>query len=605
MRSKAPFGGPYSVMNNETRNGVTVAEISGPVVRVRGAGGLFMNEMVLVGEENLVGEVIELQGDEAVLQVYEDTTGLLPGTEVYGQGLPLFVELGPGIVGRFFDGIQRPLSSMYERWGAFVRRGKTGEVLDRDRVWTFIPELGSGDTVHGGVSLGRVPETETVMHRILIPPGVNGRVLEIVPEGAYTVDETLAVIEGEDGRSQELRMMHRWPVRRMRPFAERLPASDLLFTGQRVIDFLFPLAKGGAAAIPGGFGTGKTITQHQLSKWADADVIVYIGCGERGNEMAGILADFPNLVDPRTGRPLVERTIFIANTSDMPVAAREASVYTGITMAEYYRDMGYHVALMADSTSRWAEALREISGRLEEMPAEEGFPAYLASRLAGFYERAGMVITLGGWTGSVSLIGAVSPPGSDFSEPVTQHTKRYVSTYWALDKELAASRYFPAVNYLSSYSGYVDAVASWWKDKAGIEYVSLRRRVLEILKEDAKIAGIVKLIGEDALPNDQKVVYQGARILKENFLQQSAFDPVDTFCPPEKQAVMLQIILRLVDWMKDAVAHRIPDYRILELPVLEDIRRMSSAYEGDDLKPFEELALRLDDQFGKLLNREV
>ena len=387
-----------------------------------------------------------------------------------------------------------------------------------DKSWYFKPQTLSGTKIRGGQMIGVVQETDRIAHRVMIPPNLNGRLMEIVPEGLYTVAEKIAAIEDEKGEVHEIKLYQRWPVRQIRPYQKRILPDKPLFTGQRVIDFFFPLAKGGTAAIPGGFGTGKTITQHQLSKWADADIIVYIGCGERGNEMAGVLLDFPNLLDPITGRPLIERTIFIANTSDMAVAAREASIYTGITIAEYYRDMGYHVALMADSTSRWAEALREIAGRLEEMPAEEGFPAYLASRLAQFYERAGVVITHGGETGSVSIIGAVSPPGSDFSEPVTQHTKRYVSTFWALDKELASARYFPAVNYLNSYSGYVEAVAQWWQRKAGLDWVKLRNQALTILKEDARLMNIVKLIGEDALPDDQKVVFHGAQLIKENFL---------------------------------------------------------------------------------------
>jgi len=583
-----------------------VQEIDGPVVRVKGAYGLTMNEMVAVGEARLVGEVIELYEDRATIQVYEDTTGLKPGTEVYGQGLPLFVELGPGIIGHIFDGIQRPLSTMYQDTGPFVKRGKTGEALSRDKVWFFKPEAASGQKVSAGQDIGEVEETDRIAHRIMVPPNLKGRLLEVAREGHYTVEQIVAVLEDERGATHEIKLYHRWPVRRFRPYERRIAPSEPIFSGQRVIDFFFPLAKGGTAAIPGGFGTGKTVTQHQLSKWVDADMIVYIGCGERGNEMAGVLMDFPKLLDPKTGKPLIERTIFVANTSDMPVAAREASIYTGITIAEYYRDMGYHVALMADSTSRWAEALREISGRLEEMPAEEGFPAYLASRLGEFYERAGAVVTQGGRTGSVSVIGAVSPPGSDFSEPVTQHTKRYVNTFWALDKELASARYFPAINYLTSYSGYVEAVSAWWSKRGDLDWVGLRREALAILQEDAKLMNIVKLIGEDALPDDQKVIYHGARLLKEDFLQQSAVDPIDTYCSDRKQFFMLRIILRFVERMKEVVAaHRVPVYKMVELPVLEEMERMKYTYPGDDLKPFEDILGRLEEQFEALLRKEV
>jgi V/A-type H+-transporting ATPase subunit A len=583
-----------------------VQEIDGPVVRVKGAYGLTMNEMVVVGEARLVGEVIALYEDRATIQVYEETTGLKPGTEVYGQGLPLFVELGPGIIGHIFDGIQRPLSTMYQDAGPFVKRGKTGESLSRDKVWFFKPGAASGQKVSAGQDIGEVEETDRIAHRIMVPPNLKGRLLEVAREGHYTVEQIVAVLEDERGATHEIKLYHRWPVRRFRPYERRIAPSEPIFSGQRVIDFFFPLAKGGTAAIPGGFGTGKTVTQHQLSKWVDADMIVYIGCGERGNEMAGVLMDFPKLLDPKTGKPLIERTIFVANTSDMPVAAREASIYTGITIAEYYRDMGYHVALMADSTSRWAEALREISGRLEEMPAEEGFPAYLASRLGEFYERAGAVVTQGGRTGSVSVIGAVSPPGSDFSEPVTQHTKRYVNTFWALDKELASARYFPAINYLTSYSGYVDAVSAWWSKRGDVDWVELRREALAILQEDAKLMNIVKLIGEDALPDDQKVIFHGARLLKEDFLQQSAIDPIDTYCSDRKQFFMLRIILRFVERMKEAVAaHRIPVYRMMELPVLEEMERMKYTYQGDDLKPFQDIMGRLEEQFEALLRREV
>lgn len=582
-----------------------VSAINGPVLKVREALGLSMNEMVVIGEERLLGEVVELYRDGATIQVYEDTTGLQPGIFVYGQGLPLFVELGPGIVGHIFDGAQRPLSVAYRKTGPFVARGKGSEALERNKVWGFTPTVRSGETVTPGQVIGEVRETGHIVHRVMVPPGLEGQLLEMAQEGLYTVEERIGLLEDGKGNRHEIRLCHRWPVRRIRPYRQRVLANEPLFTGQRVIDFFFPLAKGGTAAIPGGFGTGKTIAQHQLSKWADADIIVYIGCGERGNEMAGVLEDFPKLLDPRSGRPLIERTVLIANTSDMPVAAREASIYTGITIAEYYRDMGYQVALMADSTSRWAEALREISGRLEEMPAEEGFPAYLASRLAQFYERAGAVITLGGDKGSVSIIGAVSPPGGDFSEPVTQHTKRFVSTFWALDKELAGARYFPAINYLSSYSGYVDSVALWWKEKAGLDWIKMREQALALLKEEARLQNIVKLIGEDALPDDQKAIFHGARLIKEDFLQQSAFDPIDTYSPAGKQVLMLQLILRFIEAMRGAVGRRIPIYRIIDLPVLEQLHRMKYTHNGDDPAPFRALQERLEKEFEELLEREL
>ncbi len=578
----------------------TIIYVSGPVVKAKRAQELSMNEMVEIGQERLVGEVIELWEDQATIQVYEDTTGLKPGDPIFGQGIPLFVELGPGLIGHIFDGIQRPLTSLYETSGSFIHRGKAAVALSREKVWPFKPQAKVGQKVLPGEIIGEVKETDRITHQVMVPPSLQGTLIWIAPEGPYSLEDRIALIEA-DGHQDEIRLYQRWPVRQPRPIKKRLRPEEPLFTGQRVIDFFFPLAKGGTAAIPGGFGTGKTVTQHQLSKWADADIIVYIGCGERGNEMTGVLTDFPRLLDPRTKQPLIQRTILIANTSDMPVAAREASIYTGVTIAEYYRDMGYHVALMADSTSRWAEALREISGRLEEMPAEEGFPAYLASRLAEFYERAGPAETLAGKKGSVSIIGAVSPPGGDFSEPVTQHTKRFVATFWALDKELASARYFPAINYLTSYSGYVASVARWWEDKRKFNFLAAREEALSILKEDARLQNIVKLIGEDALPDDQKVIIQAARLIKEDFLQQSAFDPIDTYCPAEKQIIMLEIILRFVRRMKEAVAKRIPVYRLMKLPVLEEIHRMKFTYSGDDLGPFEEILHKIDHDFDDLL----
>ena len=580
-----------------------VTFVSGPVVKASRGHLLSMNEMVEVGSERLVGEVIGLEGQTATIQVYEDTTGLKPGTEVYAQGMPLFAELGPGLVGHIFDGIQRPLAELKERWGDFIQRGKVGTALLREKIWQFVPVAKEGDMVEPGRFLGTVQETDAIVHKIMVPPGISGVIRKLARPGNLTLEEIVAVIETKEGQDREIKLFHRWPVRQPRPYLKRLMPSEPLLTGQRVIDTFFPLAKGGTAAIPGGFGTGKTITQHQLSKWADADIIVYIGCGERGNEMTGVLTDFPQLLDPRTQRPLIERTVLIANTSDMPVAAREASIYTGITIAEYFRDQGYDVALMADSTSRWAEALREISGRLEEMPAEEGFPAYLASRLAAFYERAGQVEALSGEKGSVSLIGAVSPPGGDFSEPVTMHTKRFVQCFWALDKELASARYFPAINYLQSYSAYVDAVSSWWIERTGPEWQELREEAVQVLQEDSKLQNIVKLLGEEALPDDQRRIIEGARLIKNDFLQQSAFDPVDTYCLPLKQFYLLKVIIHFIRRLKDVVESRIPLFRAMEVPVVEQIHRAKYTITGEDSAPFEQMLKDVDDQIDQLLAR--
>ncbi len=580
-----------------------VTFVSGPVIKASPSMGLSMNEMVEVGEERLVGEVIGLHGDTAVIQVYENTTSLRPGTTVYGQGMPLFVELGPGLLSNIFDGIQRPLSMLREEWGDFIRRGKTGFQLSRDSVHHFSPSLEKGDHAEPGAILGTVEELEEFTHKILVPPNIGGRIKSIVPEGTYTLEDTIAIIETGIGQEEKIKLYHRWPVRVPRPYSQRLYPTIPLITGQRVIDTMFPIVKGGTATIPGGFGAGKTVIQHQLAKWTNADIIIYIGCGERGNEMTSVLVDFPQLTDPRTKRPLIERTILIANTSDMPVSAREASIYTGITIAEYFRDQGYDVALMADSTSRWAEALREISGRLEEMPAEEGFPAYLASRLAAFYERAGQVVALNGLEGSVSLIGTVSPPGGDFSEPVTMHTKRFVQCLWALDKELAAARYFPAINYLQSYSGYSDQVTKWWEEETGPDWMDLRNEAMIILREDARLQNIVKLLGEEALPDDQRRIIEGARLIKSDFLQQNAFDPVDTYASASKQYWMLKVIIHFLRKLKDVTEQRIPLFRAMELPVITDIHQMKYSFTGEDPKPFQEIINRIDEQIRAILKR--
>ncbi|HVN16713.1 MAG TPA: V-type ATP synthase subunit A, partial [Anaerolineales bacterium] len=468
----------------------TVIWINGPVVRARGSRNVGMLELVEVGEERLVGEVIGLNGDVITAQVYEETSGLKPGAPMFGTGLPLSVELAPGLLKSIFDGVQRPLPLIEMESGSFIGRGMHLDPLYRKDRWKFTPTAKVGDEVNGGAIIGTVMETETFEHRIMVQPDLSGTLSWVAPAGEYTIEEPIARLK-TGGGEQELTMLQRWPVRRLRPYKSRLGVTTPLITGQRVLDTFFPVAKGGAAGIPGPFGSGKTVTQHSIAKWADAQVIVYIGCGERGNEMTEVLQEFPHLVDPRSGRPLMERTVLIANTSNMPVAAREASIYTGITIAEYYRDMGYHVALMADSTSRWAEALREVSGRLEEMPAEEGYPAYLAGRLAEFYERAGYVETLNGNSGSVTVVGAVSPPGGDFSEPVTQHTKRYIRCFWALDKSLASARHFPSINWLDSYSEYLEDVSGWWRQQVGTDWLKMRNHAMEILSEESRLSQIV------------------------------------------------------------------------------------------------------------------
>ena len=578
----------------------TVIGVNGPVVRVRVTATLGMSELVWVGAERLVGEVIGLDEDRATVQVYEDTAGLRPGAPLAASASPLYVELGPGLLGRIFDGIQRPLETLAARAGDFIRRGSAAEALDRSRAWEFVPVLEAGASVSGGEILGTVPETEAIEHRVLVPPDVVGTVSWVANAGSYTLNEPVAAVT-HDGATTELRLLQRWPVRRPRPYRQRRPPSVPLLTGQRIIDTFFPLARGGTAAIPGGFGTGKTVTQHNLAKWADAEIIVYIGCGERGNEMTGVLTDLPQLEDPRTGRPLMQRTVLVANTSNMPVAAREASIYTGITIAEYFRDMGYHVALMADSTSRWAEALREISGRLEEMPAEEGFPAYLATRLAEFYERAGFVTTLCGRDGSVSAIGAVSPPGGDFTEPVTQHTKRFVRCFWGLDKELASARFFPAINVRDSYSEYADDLGAWWRAQQFPDWPELRARAIELLNEDAKLQQVVRLVGEESLPDRERMVLEATWVLRNAFLQQNAFDPVDRYSTPEKQLRMLRAVLRYADRGMAIVEKKIPIYRVKEQAVRADLMRMRFEIPDAALERFAALMNAIDVQMDALV----
>ncbi len=558
-----------------------------------------MHEMVAVGKERLRGEIIRIEKDTAIIQVYENTSGLKPGEEVIGTGRPLSVELGPGLIGSIYDGIQRPLTILKKQTGMFIRRGIEASALPRDKRWHFIPQVKAGDVVHGGETLGVVVESALIKHKILVPPNIQGKIFDIADEDEYTVEETIATIK-INGETRALKMFHTWPVRRPRPYRRRLPPKIPLITGQRVIDTFFPIAKGGSAAIPGGFGTGKTITQQQLAKWSDADVIIYVGCGERGNEIVDILSTFPELSDPRSGKPLMERTIIIANTSNMPVAAREASIYTGVTIGEYYRDMGYHVALMADSTSRWAEALREISGRLEEMPAEEGFPSYLPTRLGEFYERAGAVETLGGEIGSLSIIGAVSPPGGDFSEPVTTHTKRFVRVFWALDKELADARHYPAINWILSYSEYVEEISEWWSEKIGKEWRKYRNEAMKILQRENELKEIVKLVGPEALPDSQRLILEVARMLRVGFLQQNALDPVDTYSIPLKQFKMLKIIIDFYEEARKIIEKGVPIFRVLQLPIIAEIMRMKSEIPNDKIQLFDEFSVKIKDSFTKL-----
>ena len=519
--------------------------INGPVVTVKDADCFEMMEMVHVGEQNLVGEVIGITSDFTTIQVYEETTGLKPGDVVTGTGAPMNVLLGPGIIDNIFDGIERPLKAIEEQAGAFIDRGASVSSLDDKKLWNVTMKVKVGDKLEGGQIYATLPETPIIEHRLMVHPELSGVVTKVMPDGQYKLFDTIVVIKDDNGVEHNLTLCQKWPIRTARPVKDRLASSIPLITGQRVIDSLFPIAKGGTAAIPGGFGTGKTMTQHQLAKWCDADIIIYVGCGERGNEMSQVLEEFSELIDPKSQRPMTDRTVLIANTSNMPVAAREASIYTGITLGEYYRDMGYHVAMMADSTSRWAEALREISGRLEEMPAEEGFPAYLASRLSAFYERAGMMQTLCGAEGSVSIIGAVSPQGGDFSEPVTMNTKRFVRCFWGLDKSLAYSRHFPAIHWLTSYSEYLNDLSHWYQDNVSPKFVDYRNRLMALLNQESSLLEIVKLIGSDVLPDDQKLVLEIARVIRLGFLQQNAFHPDDTCVSMEKQFLMMDTILYL------------------------------------------------------------
>ncbi len=581
-------------------NNNVIYGINGPVVTVKNTDSFEMMEMVHVGKQKLVGEIIGITDDITTIQVYEETTGLKPGDPVEGTGAPMNVLLGPGIIDNIFDGIERPLKAIEEEAGAFINRGSTVSALDDKKLWNVTMKVKFGDKLEGGQIYATLPETPIIEHRLMVPPELSGEVVKVMPDGEYKLFDTVVVIKDDEGVEHNLTLCQKWPIRTSRPVKERLTSSVPLITGQRVIDTLFPIAKGGTAAIPGGFGTGKTMTQHQLAKWCDADIIIYVGCGERGNEMSQVLEEFSELIDPKSQRPMTDRTVLIANTSNMPVAAREASIYTGITLGEYYRDMGYHVAMMADSTSRWAEALREISGRLEEMPAEEGFPAYLPSRLAEFYERGGRAEVLSGGEGSVTLIGAVSPQGSDFSEPVTQNTKRFTRCFWALDKGLAYARHYPAINWMDSYSEYFNDLDPWFKENLGEDFIEYRNRISALLQEESSLMEIVKLIGSDVLPDDQKLVIETARVIRVGFLQQNAFHADDTYVPLEKQKLMMKTILHLYEKSKDIVAKNIPLSKILNLGLFDKLTKMK--YDIPNSKPemFDDYIKEIDEKLAAI-----
>ena len=578
-----------------------IVKVSGPLIVASGLGQIEMYDVVRVSEQRLIGEIIELRGDMASIQVYEETSGLGPGEPVYPTGSPLSVELAPGLIESIFDGIQRPLDKIREKMGDRIHRGVSISPLDHDKKWKFEPIAKKGDSVTGGDFLGSVQETTLVKHYVMVPPNMAGTV-EWVAEGEHTIDETIAKIKTASGEVKDISMLQRWPVRRGRPYGEKLPPTEPMITGQRVIDTLFPVAKGGVAAVPGPFGSGKTVVQHQLAKWADADIIVYVGCGERGNEMTDVLMEFPELKDPRTGEPLMKRTVLIANTSDMPVAAREASIYTGITIAEYFRDMGYKVAIMADSTSRWAEALREMSGRLEEMPGDEGYPAYLSSRLAQFYERAGMVKALGkdGRVGAVTAIGAVSPPGGDISEPVSQATLRIVKVFWGLSASLAYKRHFPAIDWLTSYSLYVDRLGGWFDANISPEWMELRKKTMQLLQEEAELDEIVRLVGVDALSLKDRLKLETARSIREDYLHQNAFHEVDTYTSMQKQFGLLRLILRWGELGEKALNAGAEFSKISALPVREDIGRAKYVEEKDVAERFAEINRKLEHEMGEL-----
>jgi len=554
-----------------------VYRVMGPVVEAEEVSFLRMLDMVEVGQEHLVGEVVRLKDDKAYIQVYEDTTSLKAGDIIYTQGFPLYVELGPGLLGNIYDGIQRPLEILKEKEGFYINRGVHVSALDRKKKWHFKPLKKEGDYIKQGEVIGEVQETFLIKHRILVPPYVHGKIKWIAGEGEYSLEEKIAILAEKDSET-EIFMYQKWPVRKPRLYKERISINEPLITGQRVIDTLFPVGKGGCVVIPGGFGTGKTVVQHQIAKWSNADIVIYVGCGERGNEMTDILLNFPKLIDPATRRPIMERTIFIANTSNMPVAAREASIYTGITLAEYYRDMGYDVALMADSTSRWAEALRELSGRLEEMPMEEGFPAYLPSRLAEFYERAGRIKTLNNDNGSITVIASVSPPGGDFSEPVTSHTKRFIRCFWALDRDLANARHYPSISWIDSYSEYLDDVKDWWHKNVDKDWLSMRYAIMELLQKEQRLLQVVKLVGPDVLPHKQRLILETCTMFKNTFLQQSAFDDIDAYSSSRKQFLMLKSIIKFYEKSDELIKKGINIAEIKEQQIYQDLIRMRFKY---------------------------
>ncbi len=582
----------------------TIFSINGPVIKTE-ASSFSMNEMVYVGEAKLVGEVIGLNSSATIIQVYEETSGLKPGDKVYGTGSQVSVALAPGILNNIFDGIERPLTQIAKESGIYITKGVSVDSLDTSKLWDTHIVVKNGDFVSGGSIIAEVPETPAIVHKVMVPPNLSGYVLDVVSDGKYTINDTLLKLQLSDDTEIPLTMTQHWPIRIARPTAKRFPATKPLITGQRILDTLFPLAKGGTAAVPGGFGTGKTMTQHQIAKWSDANIIIYIGCGERGNEMTQVLEEFSHLIDPKTGNPLMDRTTLIANTSNMPVAAREASLYAGLTLAEYYRDMGYDVAIMADSTSRWAEALRELSGRLEEMPAEEGFPAYLASKLSAFYERAGLMQNLNGTDGSVSIIGAVSPQGGDFSEPVTQNTKRFVRCFWGLDKRLAYARHFPAIQWLDSYSEYLSDLSAWYNENVDKKFVDYRNRIVYLLNQESSLMEIVKLIGADVLPDEQKLVLDIAKVIRVGFLQQNAFHKDDTCVPLIKQFKMMDLILYLYKKSRSLVRMGMPMSILKEDPIWDKLITMKYDIPNDALEMFNDYRKQIDNFYDAVIERNA